>query len=149
MATPNTVTNSLAFNNTGNGGKGFDENNNLAGQTLYNCTAFGNKNGNFVFTNTVTSGAHVFSNCVSHNGKVNITSGTQKNNSWQNGLTVTDGDFQSVDPAEALDPRGPDGSLPTISFMHLAADSDLINAGVDVGLPFNGSAPDLGCFETP
>ena len=149
VATPNTVTNSLAFNNTGNGGKGFDENNNLAGQTLYNCTAFGNKNGNFVFTNTVTSGAHVFSNCVSHNGKVNITSGTQKNNSWQNGLTVTDGDFQSVDPAEALDPRGPDGSLPTISFMHLAADSDLINAGVDVGLPFNGSAPDLGCFETP
>jgi hypothetical protein len=32
--------------------------------------------------------------------------------------------------------------------MHLAAGSDLINSGTNVGLPFNGSAPDLGCFET-
>jgi hypothetical protein len=148
VATPNTVTNSLAFGNAGNGGKGFDENNNLAGQTLYNCTAFGNKNGNFVFTNTVTSGSHVFANCVSHNGKVSITSGTQKNNSWQNGLTVTDADFQSLETAQARNPRAADGNLPEIAFMHLAAGSDLVDAGVDVGLPFGGSAPDLGCFET-
>ena len=33
--------------------------------------------------------------------------------------------------------------------MHLAADSDLIDAGLNVGLPFNGPAPDLGAFETP
>jgi hypothetical protein len=32
--------------------------------------------------------------------------------------------------------------------MHLAAGSDLIDAGVNVGIPFAGTAPDLGCFET-
>jgi hypothetical protein len=32
--------------------------------------------------------------------------------------------------------------------MHLAAGSDLIDAGVNVGLTFMGTAPDLGCFET-
>jgi hypothetical protein len=149
VATPHTVTNCLSFDNTSNGGKGFDENNNLAGQTLYNCTAFGNTNGNFVFTNTLTSGTHTFANCISYNGKVNITSGTQKNNSWQNGLTVTDADFQSLDTTQALKPRAADGSLPAITFMHLAPGSKLINAGTDVGLPFNGSAPDLGCFESP
>ena len=47
----------------------------------------------------------------------------------------------------ALAPRLPDGSLPTLDFMRLVAGSHLINAGVDVGLPFIGSAPDLGAFE--
>ena len=32
--------------------------------------------------------------------------------------------------------------------MQLATTSDLINKGVNVGLPFSGSAPDLGAFET-
>jgi hypothetical protein len=32
--------------------------------------------------------------------------------------------------------------------MHLAQGSDLIDAGVNVGMPFAGSASDLGCFET-
>jgi hypothetical protein len=32
--------------------------------------------------------------------------------------------------------------------MHLSAGSDLIDAGVDVGLPFAGALPDLGCFES-
>lgn len=32
--------------------------------------------------------------------------------------------------------------------MHLAAGSDLIDAGVDLGLPFKGKAPDLGAFES-
>ena len=149
VATPHTVADCLSFNNTSNGGKGFDENNNLAGQTLYNCTAFGNTNGNFVFTNTLTSGTHTFANCLSYKGKVNISSGTQKNNSWQNGLTVSDADFQSLDTTQALAPRSADGSLPAIALMHLAPGSKLINAGTDVGLPFSGLAPDLGCFESP
>ena len=33
--------------------------------------------------------------------------------------------------------------------MHLAAGSDFINAGQNVGLPFSGTAPDLGPFERP
>ncbi len=46
-------------------------------------------------------------------------------------------------------PRKADGSLPDITFMHLVAGSDLVNAGLDVGLPFIGPAPDLGAFEAP
>jgi hypothetical protein len=32
--------------------------------------------------------------------------------------------------------------------MYLATGSQFIDAGTNVGLPFNGTAPDLGCFET-
>ena len=37
--------------------------------------------------------------------------------------------------------RQADGSLPNNGFARLVAGSDLIDKGVDVGLPFNGSAP--------
>jgi hypothetical protein len=48
----------------------------------------------------------------------------------------------------AVGPRQADGSLPSIDFLKLAPGSHLIDAGVDVGLPFNGTAPDLGWFES-
>lgn len=48
----------------------------------------------------------------------------------------------------AVGPRQADGSLPMIDFLKLAAGSHLIDAGVDVGLPYNGLAPDLGWFES-
>jgi hypothetical protein len=45
-------------------------------------------------------------------------------------------------------PRKADGSLPDITFGHLAAGSDLIDKGVIIlGLSYSGSAPDLGAFE--
>jgi hypothetical protein len=44
-------------------------------------------------------------------------------------------------------PRLPDGSLPPLPHFHLVAGSDLIDKGVDVGLPYTGAAPDLGAFE--
>ncbi len=37
---------------------------------------------------------------------------------------------------------------PSTPFLRLAAGSPLVDKGTDVGLPFAGSAPDLGCFET-
>ena len=48
----------------------------------------------------------------------------------------------------AVAPRLPDGSLPFLDFLRLASGSHLIDAGVDVGLPYNGLAPDLGWIET-
>jgi hypothetical protein len=48
----------------------------------------------------------------------------------------------------AVGPRQTDGSLPSINFLKLATGSHLIDAGVDVGLPFNGLAPDVGWFES-
>ncbi|MCL2450433.1 MAG: right-handed parallel beta-helix repeat-containing protein, partial [Polyangiaceae bacterium] len=97
-------------------------------------------------------------------------------NSWDTNLniTVSAADFMSLDfapPASCPAPyaaggtvcvpptdttsfggmasaRQADGSLPVLPFLHLAANSQLIDRGTDVGLPYSGSAPDLGAFET-
>ena len=60
---------------------------------------------------------------------------------------VTDSDFVSLDTIGIRGPRKADGSLPDTKFLHLKAGSKCINAGTDIGLPFSGSAPDLGAFE--
>ncbi|MBN1183554.1 MAG: DUF4990 domain-containing protein, partial [Bacteroidales bacterium] len=73
---------------------------------------------------------------------------THDHNSWNGGVTLSNSDFVSLDISQLAAPRKPDGSLPDITLLHLANGSDLINAGVNVGLPFNGSAPDMGAFET-
>jgi uncharacterized repeat protein (TIGR02059 family) len=62
-------------------------------------------------------------------------------------VTVTDADFVSVNANELTSPRKPNGSLPNINFLKLVAGSDLINKGKDVGLPFYGTAPDMGYSE--
>jgi hypothetical protein len=70
-------------------------------------------------------------------------------NSWDLPVTVTDADFVSLDTSQLKWPRNANGSLPTnITFGHLRADSDLIDKGTPVGFSFNGSAPDLGPFES-
>lgn len=81
---------------------------------------------------------------------------TESHNTWTDdaGVTVTDEDFVALhDEAEAralmTAPRQPDGSLPDLQgFLQLRPDSDLVDAGVDVGLPYAGSAPDLGPYES-
>jgi uncharacterized protein YjdB len=62
-------------------------------------------------------------------------------------VTLTDSDFLSLDVTELSGSRKADGSLPDINFLKLASTSDLIDAGVDVGLPYNGEAPDIGYYE--
>ena len=47
----------------------------------------------------------------------------------------------------ALGPRQADGSLPNVDFMKLAAGSQMIDKGTNVGLPYVGAAPDLGAYE--
>ncbi|MGD9171940.1 MAG: DUF4990 domain-containing protein, partial [Candidatus Thiodiazotropha sp.] len=69
-------------------------------------------------------------------------------NSWQDGRSAEESDFVSMDIDELLKPRKADGSLPDIKYFKLVDDSELIDAGVDVGLPYNGSAPDIGAFES-
>jgi hypothetical protein len=147
VATPHVVRNCVSFDNAGNGGRGFDENNNTAGQTLFNCTAFRNKGDNYHFRNTVVdSQTHVIKNCISFSGVVGISSGVQEKNSWQ-GFTVTSADFLNTDTSLVTVQRNADGTLPATTFLRLAPGSALIDAGVSVGLPFNGRAPDLGAFE--
>ena len=61
--------------------------------------------------------------------------------------SVTASDFLSLDETLLTAPRQADGSLPNNDFLKLAPSSKLINTGTDIGFPFNGKAPDLGCFE--
>ena len=53
----------------------------------------------------------------------------------------------SVESSGALGPRAADGSMPAVDFLKLAAGSQMIDKGTDVGLPFVGAAPDLGAYE--
>ncbi|HTS16351.1 MAG TPA: right-handed parallel beta-helix repeat-containing protein [Verrucomicrobiae bacterium] len=135
----------MAFDNHS---KGFDYNLSVGGHTLLNCTSFRNVNPNYEFPVTPSTGTDVFENCISYLGVVDIIAGSiQVSNSWQNGLTVSGSDFVSLDSSLAFASRNPDYSLPTNGFARLAAGSDLIDAGINVGLPYNGSAPDLGAYE--
>ena len=129
--------------------KGFDQNNNPGGLTLYNCTAFQNGT-NFGLGGTLNAGQqHDLRNNVSLDAPIAISNAVQKNNSWDLGLTVTAADFKSLDSALGSATRAADGSLPEGDFLCLAPASQLIDRGIDVGLPFNGSAPDLGASESP
>jgi MYXO-CTERM domain-containing protein len=82
------------------------------------------------------------------NKNTNMTGVDTARNSWDLAITPADGDFLSVKDMGFMDPRQPDGSMPAVDFMKLSATSALIDKGVDVGLPYAGAAPDLGCFET-
>lgn len=46
-----------------------------------------------------------------------------------------------------LGPRKADGGLPQPTFLKLVQDSHLVDSGVDVGIAFEGRAPDIGPFE--
>jgi hypothetical protein len=68
-------------------------------------------------------------------------------NSFDMKLRISDKDFHSLDQDGLTAPRQPNGDLPSVPFMKLKTGNDAIDRGVDVGLPFNGKAPDLGAFE--
>jgi hypothetical protein len=164
-----TLINCISFYNKA---KGFDQNHNRGSVMMLNCTAFNNGNGsgtsgdlyNYAFPETLATSAGKLltaKNCIS----LGSTSGVQlcpnptsvvvATNSWSDNSTyptsvtsATSADFITIDTTGVRGPRKSDGSLPDITFMHLAPGSQFINAGTDVGIPFNGSAPDLGAFET-
>jgi hypothetical protein len=62
-------------------------------------------------------------------------------------ITVSDEDFVSLDGSQLFKSRKPDGSLPDIDFLKLKPESDLIDAGVDVGIAYEGNSPDIGAHE--
>jgi hypothetical protein len=133
----------------GNRFDGFDHNSNRGEVTLYNCSAYDNgTNYGFGSTNPLGKLTIKNSNVLGDVGSINATTLDVTNNSWTiEGVQATHEDFQSIDYSELTGPRKADGSLPDVSFFHLKAGSDLIDKGVDVGLPYSGSAPDLGAFE--
>ncbi|MGY4884185.1 MAG: right-handed parallel beta-helix repeat-containing protein, partial [Nanobdellota archaeon] len=138
----------------------------------YNCIAYDNRERGF--SQESANVKKEFYNCISYNNGAwgwsfygldipdilhnNIAFGdgieqlgSRRNsdyNSWDVGVSVTSADFLSVDGSQLDNPRKIDGSLPDITFLHLASGSDLINKGTPVsGINYAGSAPDLGPFE--
>jgi hypothetical protein len=123
--------------------KGFDQNSNRGSITLYNCTGFNNGTNYAIDGGSSTLTAI---NCIAAgSGSSSLKGGTQTTNN----LNAATSNFTSVDPVSAMAPRKADGSLPDIGFMHLASGSSLIDAGTVIsGVTYEGSKPDLGCFET-
>lgn len=143
----NILINCVAF---GNKQKGFDQNNNVGSMTLFNCTGYDNREANYRIQRALNPGQTLtVKNCVSYDGAVQLGAfAVQETNSWLPPFVVTADDFLSLDANWASAPRQADGNLPEIAFLHLAKGSDLIDAGVDLGFPYKGKAPDLGAFES-
>jgi len=137
-------------------------NGNTSGVTLRNCTVWDNfKNYSFDVKTWLEEARKnsVFINNISYAGRLRVRGlgsgeaihrkARSQNNSWDSGLslTLTDGDFLSLDDSMMSAPRNPDGSIPQNNFLRLAPGSAAIDKGVDVGMPFVGPKPDLGAFE--
>jgi len=150
------VINCLSFDNKA---KGFDQNNNAGSMYLYNCTSYGNGDLDYGLNSsgvTYVSGAVtsvINSICTSGKGTAFKSGATLTTNSF----TAATSNFSSIDTTGMSAQRKVDGSLPDINFAHLASGSALIDAGTiqstvayngGTGIPYSGTKPDLGCFET-
>jgi hypothetical protein len=140
------VRNNLAWRNTHSG---FDDNSADIPMVLYNNTGYANAQAggnNFAFYTAI---ANVLRNNLAYspNSQSFASAVVQDHNSWNLPVTVNSSDFVTLDFTANLGARQSDGSLPTSNFLNLVAGSDLIDRGVNVGLPYNGSAPDLGAYE--
>jgi MYXO-CTERM domain-containing protein len=133
----------------GNRAQGFYANHHPGGLDFLNNTAFANATNYDMLVEGGTS-THVLRNNVAMSPGTAIsrfTGGTNEFNTWNlASVTVSAADFVSTAEADALMPRQADGSLP-VRFARLVSGSDLIDKGTDAGLPFTGSAPDLGAYE--
>lgn len=157
------VTNCVTFENRATG---FDQNDAKCKFVFHNNTAYKNVGLGFHVGYNSPGEASTFKNNIAYNNNNNSGSTTQIN-WWNNSLwvlsnnnflggtsgdpnsafNVTDADFVSINSSAMTGARQSDGSLPVNTFLHTTATSDLVNKGVNVGLPFSGTAPDLGAFE--
>ena len=153
-ATPHRLVNCLSF---GNKAWGVDQNNNAAGQTVDQNTVWNNGSGAINLNHLgsqygTLQSSHVVRNNVAI-GSVAI-GGTatypavQQSNTWQVLPDVNTNDFLSTDYTWAMAPRRDDGGLPETPFLRPVPAGRLVDQGVNLGSPFNGSAPDLGAYET-
>jgi hypothetical protein len=134
----------------------FTQNSHKDGLVLINCLGFspGASGYNFFMEGSLNSGkTNIFINNASiprsganTGGFIADNTRIELNNSWNLPVTVNSADFVTLAETAAKAPRKPDGSLPD-DFARLVAGSDLINKGVDAGLPYCEAAPDLGAFE--
>jgi len=132
-----TFKNCIAWGNTGPGFVTIPSNNT---HIFYSCTAYGQVRGespsahplNWLLNDDMS---HVVRNCISYlaaEPDIIHAAVDDQYNSWN--LGISNPLFASIDPNN-------------VDFLHLDLTSPCIDAGIDVGLPYEGSAPDLGAFE--
>lgn len=144
----------------GNRAAGFYANHHVGGQIWIGNTAIGNHSANYNMLSTLSDNDtdvdgydHYMRNNLGYDGKnevINLGDETENDiasNYFNLDVTIDDDDFVSLDESELTQARQSDGSLPDIQYAHLSASSDLIDAGLDIGDDFEGTAPDLGAFE--
>ncbi|MFB9615281.1 right-handed parallel beta-helix repeat-containing protein, partial [Kutzneria kofuensis] len=145
-----TIRNSVAFNNKASG---FYANHHTLANDYFNNTSYGN-HPDFNMLGVNSSGAAVglgnLRNNIAYTGTLlsNMSGTSASYNSWNLGVSLSDAQFRSVSTSGWDAPRQADGSLPVLPNFRLAATSGLIDKGTNVGLPYNGRAPDLGAFES-
>lgn len=142
----------------GNKAAGFYSNHHPGGSDWINNTAYRNgTNFNMLCrladNRTLTDGyGHTMRNNLSYKSRqdvsrIDLSKCNLAGNSFTLGLKLGDKDFASLDESEPFQPRQAHGELPGMGFLHPAAGSALIDGGVDAGLPFRGTQPDIGAFE--
>ncbi|MFK4267810.1 right-handed parallel beta-helix repeat-containing protein [Streptomyces milbemycinicus] len=148
-AVKHTVRTSVAFANKA---AGFYANHHPLANDFFNNTSYGN-HPDFNMLGVDSSGAAVgrgnLRNNIAYTGTLtsNMSGTSATYNSWNLGISLSDAQFQSVSTSGWDAARQTDGSLPVLRNLRLAANSTLIDKGVNVGLPYSGQAPDLGAFE--
>jgi len=162
----------LSFDNKGHG---FDQNSNAGTIRIYNCTGFRNVSNdiymtspsvvyvpgaNLVVENTITYGAAGTSLPTA------TTTGSRPvyltTNSLNKTSSTSNTEILSYDTTGVSGPRDVNGNLPVLNFMHLNVNAPTPFKFIDkgtiedtvpyhgaMGVTYNGSAPDLGAFETP
>ncbi len=149
---------------------GFYANHSSGGNTWYNNTSFNNGTQYNMLASppdmpdvTITltgSLVHIMRNNLGMpNKNSNMTGVDTMFNTWDLAITPATTDFlsttdpsvtgtgMSIEASGAIGPRAADGGMPKIDFLKLAAGSRMIDKGTNVGLPFVGTAPDLGAYE--
>ena len=121
----------LAFGNNANFAT-----NGSTGVLMYNNTAWAARSTNYVLTLHATNACanEAYNNISYQPGSHHIIRGdcsVHEHNSWN--LGIDDPLFNSLDPASP-------------AFLSLSTHSPVIEAGIDMGVPYNGTAPDLGAL---
>ena len=146
-----TVLNCISYRNKS---AGFHQNGALAVVVLLNNTAYQNGAEGFWFGSY--NRPHVLKNNISYKN-VSLCCLTSSsilqnntfliNNATNSNFSVTEMDFEGLDGGQLVNARDPSGNLPDINFLKLNPESDMVDKGVTVGLPYYGSSPDLGHTE--
>ena len=130
---------------------GMNKNSNTGAMTLYNNNVYNSYYANYRFREDGGTGASVLRNNIGYHELNDISyfhaNVIHDHNSWDT-VPVSDADFASLNVSLLTGPRQAGGGLPVTSFMQLVSGSDLVNAGVNVGLPYVGTDPDIGAFES-